>query len=195
MLQWEDGIFTEVYNLKSGAPKLFVDGQGVLWAVTSNTGVFAFDVATRKLLHHYTHNRTANSLYLNGGTDITQLNDSIMVVASGALEFINRRTGHIRLLRYEDGLPANNARQLQVDKNGFLWIITQNGLCRYNPANNRIITCGRKDGIAVANTTSDAGLRLSNGNIVFVGNASFAVIPAYCIYHYTSATQYCHYRF
>jgi ligand-binding sensor domain-containing protein len=57
-----------------------------------------------------------------------------------------------------------------MDKNGYLWIITSNGLSRYNPNNNRITPYGRKDGIIVAEQANVADYVTSEGNLIFGGS-------------------------
>jgi signal transduction histidine kinase len=56
-----------------------------------------------------------------------------------------------------------------MDRNGSLWIITSNGLCRYNPVNKQINVYGRKDGVILAERTSNADFLCSNNYIVFGG--------------------------
>jgi hypothetical protein len=75
----------------------------------------------------------------------------------------------VKLLTYEDGLPSNNVMRLRMDHIGYLWIVTSNGLCRYNPGNNRFTPYGRKDGILLAEQTNVADYASSTGNILFAG--------------------------
>lgn len=170
LVKYDDNVFTVVQDLGTIIYKVFIDRQGVIWLATHEKGLYAVDRVTGKILQHYTAETAKNSLYSNTGNDIEQLNDSIIVFGAGALNFINKRTGAVKQLTYEEGLPSNNVVRLRMDQKGFLWIITANGLCRYNPGNNRITPFGRKDGIIMAEQTTAADYACSNGNVIFAGN-------------------------
>jgi signal transduction histidine kinase len=160
---------TVVQDIGTIIYKIFIDKQGAVWLATQEKGLIEIDPSSGRVIRQFTANNGANSLYSNTGNDIEQLNDSIIVYGAGALNFINKRTGSVRLLRLEDGLPSNSVRRLRMDSDGFLWIITSNGLSRYNPFNNRITTYGRKDGITLAEQAIDADFRSRNNYIVFAG--------------------------
>ncbi|MCW3087258.1 MAG: hypothetical protein JWQ78_644, partial [Sediminibacterium sp.] len=122
-----------------------------------------------KVLQHYSTEGTDNKLFLNTGRDIEQLNDSIIVFGAGAMNFINKRTGKVHWLTVEEGLPSNTLQRIRIDADGYLWMITLNGLCRYNPATRRITTYGRKDGITLAHLTTEADYFSSSGFVMFTG--------------------------
>jgi two-component sensor histidine kinase len=155
-------------NIGSIIYKLFFDKQGLLWLATHEKGLYCLQPESGKIIRHYTAG--TNGLYANSGTDIEQLNDSIIVYSAGALNFINKKRGTVRLLRFEDGLPSNTVSRLRTDTAGYLWFITTNGLSRYNPYNNRITTYGRKDGVNVAELTTSADYRTANNFLLFGGN-------------------------
>jgi ligand-binding sensor domain-containing protein/two-component sensor histidine kinase len=169
IIKWDGRRFTVVYDIGTIIYKLFFDRQGTLWVATQERGLLQLDPATGRLLHEYTAGNGANSLYSNTGQDIEQLNDSIIVYGAGALNFINRKRHTVKLVRMEDGLPSNSVRRLRMDGDGFLWIITANGLSRFNPFNGRITTYGRQDGITLAGKTVYADFRSSTNYIVFAG--------------------------
>lgn len=169
LVRWSQNRFTVVQDIGTIIYKIFVDRQGAIWLATQEKGLIEIDAASGKIVRSFTANNGANSLYSNTGNDIEQLNDSTIVYGAGALNFINKRTGSVRLLRLEDGLPSNSVRRLRMDNDGFLWIITSNGLSRYNPFNNRITTYGRKDGITLAEQAVDADYRSKSNYIVFAG--------------------------
>jgi len=74
-------------------------------------------------------------------------------------------------------LPSNSVFRLRVDKTGFLWIITSNGLCRFNSQNNRVTPYGRKDGIILGEQTITADYVCSNGDVVFAGGNAVIMFP------------------
>ena len=58
---------------------------------------------------------------------------NISAYGAGALNLININTGKVQWLSFEDGLPSNTIKRIRADNDGNLWIITLNGLCKYNP--------------------------------------------------------------
>ncbi|MES2848535.1 MAG: two-component regulator propeller domain-containing protein [Bacteroidota bacterium] len=170
IIKYEKEKFSEVQHFNTVVHKLFFDSRGMLWVATYESGLYALDASTGKMLQHFTAGEGPNKLFTNSGSDIEQLNDSIIVLAAGSLNFINKYTGTVRLLTYEEGLPSNSVLRLRTDGNGYLWIITSNGLCRYNPSNNRITSYGRRDGIVLAEKTNMADFQCREGYLIFGGS-------------------------
>lgn len=175
LIKYADQKFTVVQDIGSIIYKVFIDRQGWIWLSTHEKGFYAINPADGKMIQRYTVNNGPNSLYSNTGNDIEQLNDSIIVLGAGVLNFINKKRQTVKLVTYADGLPSNTVERLRMDKSGFLWIITSNGLCRYNPNNHRLTPYGRKDGIVLGEKTSAADLILSNGHIVFAGSNAMII--------------------
>lgn len=168
----KDDGYEEISSVGSTIHKLFLDKQGWLWAATTTEGIIAIDTETGKILQHYTNHTATNKLYAEGGRSIAQLNDSIIAFGAGALNLINKKTGKVTIIGYEQGLPSNNVKRLRVDRQGYLWIITSAGLCRYNPSNGRFTQYGRKDGVTQTTLVSQSDLITSDGEIMFAGNGS-----------------------
>ncbi|MEJ7588198.1 MAG: triple tyrosine motif-containing protein, partial [Ferruginibacter sp.] len=170
LVKYSDNKFEVVHDIGSIIYKVFIDKQGWIWLSSHEKGLYAINPEDGKMMQRYTVNKGTNSLYSNTGSDIEQLNDSIIVLSAGVLNFINKKAKTVRLVTYADGLPSNTVARLRMDESGFLWIITSNGLCRYNPNNQRITPYGRKDGIILGERTNAADLKLGNGYIMFAGS-------------------------
>ena len=169
LLKWNGVAFSVVHDIGNIIYKIFVDNEGLLWLASQDKGLYCVNPQSGAIVHQWTADGSAAGLYSNSGTDIEQLHDGTIVYGAGALNFINKKTGAVKLLRYEDGLPSNSVKRLRLDAGGFLWIITENGLSRYNPYKNRIYTYGRKDGITLAGRTGYTDLYSSNGYVMFGG--------------------------
>ncbi|HPH83833.1 MAG TPA: two-component regulator propeller domain-containing protein [Ferruginibacter sp.] len=169
LIRHKQGEFKVMQDIGTIIYKIFIDRQGWIWLATHEKGLYAINPANGAILQHYTAESKTGRLYNNTGNDIEQLNDSLIVYGAGVLNVINKRSGQVRLLTYEDGLPSNNVMRLRMDHIGYLWIVTANGLCRYNPGNNRFTPYGRKDGILLAEQTNVADYASSNGQILFAG--------------------------
>ena len=173
LIRYNNDSFHVVLDIGTIIYKVFIDRQGWMWLATHEKGLYAVNPFNGQILQHYTSapaSGTRNRLYSNTGYDIEQLNDTIIVYGAGALNFINKKSGSVRLLTNEDGLPSNNVSRLRMDHEGFLWIITTSGLCRYNPKNNRITSYGKKDGIILAEQAATADFACKNGSLVFGGS-------------------------
>ena len=172
LVKWADNKFTLVEDIGTVIYKIFVDRDGWLWLATRERGLFAINPENGKILQHYSDDGSKNSLYSNSGTDIEQLRNNKIVFGAGALHLIDKKTGTVSILKYEDGLPSNTVARLRTDEKGFLWIITTSGLCRYNPNNNHFTSYGRRDGVVLAEQTIVADYLTSRGYIIFGGSNS-----------------------
>jgi len=175
LVRYQGAQFKTMIDIGAVINKVFFDRQGWIWLSTHEKGLYAVNPLTGKMIQRYTMHNGPNSLYSNSGNDIEQLNDSIIVLGAGVLNFINKNRQTVSVVTYEDGLPSNSVERLRMDKNGFLWIITSNGLCRYNPMNQRITPFGKKDGIVLGERTNAADLRLSNGYMMFAGGNAMII--------------------
>ncbi|RYE18589.1 MAG: hypothetical protein EOP51_21670, partial [Sphingobacteriales bacterium] len=168
----KDDSYEEILSVHSSVHKLFTDNEGWIWAATTTEGIIAINPHTGEKMQQYTNRSAQNKLYAAGGESIEQLNDNIIAFGAGALNLINKRTGKVSILGYEQGLPSNNVKRLRRDRQGYLWIITSSGLCRYSPWNGRIVPYGRKDGVTQTTLTNQADLITMDGEIIFAGNGA-----------------------
>jgi ligand-binding sensor domain-containing protein len=158
--------------LKTDYPvrKVLVDNSGDIWAATEGSGVFWLD-ERGKLKQHFAPGNREASLFLNNAVDVDQLNDSMIVCAAGALNFINKKTGKVSWVTIENGLPSNSVQRVRRDRRGFLWVNTNDGLCRFNPQNNTLTLYGKKDGMEYERMCIIADYVCRNGDIVFAGSS------------------------
>lgn len=169
LVKYHDGNFEVMQEFGTIIYKVFVDKQGWLWIATHEKGIYAVDPVSNTIVQHYTSDGDGAHVYTNTANDIEQLNDSIIIYGGGVLNFINKKNKTVRLLKYEDGLPSNNVLRLRMDRAGYLWIVTSNGLCRYNPNNNRITPYGRKDGVFLGEQANVCDYACNNGDLIFAG--------------------------
>ena len=170
LLKYVNGQFSIVQDIGSIIYKIFVDRQGWLWLATHEKGLYAVNPTTGLVLQHYSAQDDKAKLYSNTGYDIEQLNDSIIVFGAGCLNFVDKKNKKVKLVTYREGLPANDVYRLRIDDQGSLWIITSNGLSRYNPRNSRITPYSRKDGIMLAEQTKSADYVGREGFVMFAGS-------------------------
>ncbi|MBV9987922.1 MAG: hypothetical protein JO301_09600 [Chitinophagaceae bacterium] len=169
LISYDGKQFRLVQEMGSMITKILIDDEGLIWLSPLGKGLYCLSADGKKVLKRYTATAPDNRLFMNTGRDIDQLNDSVIVFGAGAMNFVNKKSGKVRWLTFNDGLPGNTIQRIRVDSDGYLWMITLNGLCRYNPSTGRITPYGRKDGITVAHRTVEADYFTSTGNLMFAG--------------------------
>jgi ligand-binding sensor domain-containing protein/two-component sensor histidine kinase len=163
-----------VANLGTVIYKLYEDKQGFIWAATHEFGLHKIDPTNGKTVAIYsTGAGKGKSLYSNVVTDIVPYNDSTLIIASGAINFLNINTGKIRQVSSDDGLPSNTVNSIEYDQNGSLWISLLSGLCRYNIPKNIFTSYSQRDGIFYDNFQIGASLRLPSGSMLFGNTHDF----------------------
>ena len=169
VIKYEDGRFRVMHQFYAIISKVFIDRQNMVWASVLEKGLYAIDRESGEILQHYHKDDKKTPTFGNAANDIEQLSDSIIVYGAGALNFINKYTGKVSIYSFRDGLPSNTIQRLRMDKQGYLWIMTTSGLCRYNPVNNRITPYGRKDGIIFSDLARACDYVCDEGYVMFGG--------------------------
>src|SRR5690606_6337858 len=75
-----------------------------------------------------------------------------------------------------DGLPSNQIAGLALDDEGFLWVATNKGLCRFDVASRACKLFATEDGLQSNDFTRFAYLRTTDGTLLFGGTGGFNVI-------------------
>lgn len=180
LISYDGKKFTVHQQLGTIIHKVLVDTKGRLWLATLNQGLYCLSGDGNRIIQHFTAEDKENPLFVNTGGDIDQVDDSTIAYAAGALNLVNIHTGKVSWRTFEDGLPGNSIQRIRADGEGNLWIITLDGLCKYNPRTNRFTPYGRRDGINLAHLTRTADFRCSQGYIMFAGgNALMFFVPSY----------------
>ncbi len=169
VIKYDGKDFSLVQKFKNIIAKILIDNEGLIWVPVNENGLYLLNNTGTKILHHYTDDKSNNSLFANTGNDIDQLNDSIIAFPTGALNFINKKTNKVQWLTFDDGLPSNTIYKVRKDGEGSLWMITSNGLCRYNPFTKKVTPYGKKDGITLARYTKEADYLCNEGFVMFGG--------------------------
>lgn len=149
--------------------KVFVDDEGLIWLATQDKGIYAINETSGAIEQHYTNQGTSNKLFNATARDIEQLNKDVIVAATDALTLINKKTKTVQTITTIDGLPSNSILKIRLDADGFLWIITDNGLCRYDHKRHLFTTYGKNDGILLGNITANADYLCSEKYVMFAG--------------------------
>ncbi|RPA69442.1 hypothetical protein EF405_06520 [Cyclobacteriaceae bacterium YHN15] len=145
-----------------------VDKNDRIWVCTSDKGVFILNRKTGETIRHLDD----NILSSNKQEKITQLNDSIFFFGYDLLNAYNANSGENRILSYSEGMISNDILHMQADQDGFLWIYTPIGICRYNYFQNSFTHYGNKDGFGLIERDGNGGVLTKDNILIFTGYSS-----------------------
>ena len=101
---------------------------------------------------------------------------SVWVGSLSGLFHFNPKTGGVRTLTVDDGLPNNTVYGIVKDSYGFFWFSTSDGLCRYND-NQNIFECYYSDDGLQSNEFRPRSILVdSDSNLYFGGVNGFSII-------------------
>ena len=102
--------------------------------------------------------------------DILVLGEDIWICTSGdGLIRFNTRNGKTENFTTKMGLPSNFINSI-IYANDFLWLGTENGLCRFNPKNNNVLTYSSTYSLSKTSFNSSSHFKLKNGQIALGTN-------------------------
>lgn len=103
-------------------------------------------------------------------SDLGVNGDEIWICTNGnGLIVYNYKSGNTRKFTTQNGLPSNFINSIIFD-NGFFWLGTENGLCRFNPKENTALTFSSTGSLSGASYNQNAVSRLKNGQLAFGTN-------------------------
>ena len=140
-----------------------------VWVGTVGGGLSRYDAVADTFRHFNEHslpalgNRTIPSLLQepSGALWIGTYSDGLNLLDS-TMTSVMRFTVH-------DGLPNNTIQGIAPDAGGMLWLATNNGLCRFDPASRRIQIFDERDGVAGSQFGMNTITRLHSGSILVGG--------------------------
>ena len=175
----ENDFFETAFSPRVPVTQIIHGRGGLAWVATNGRGVFVFEYLTGKLVGQYAAGNDNRGLASDNISDIEELSDSLVVAGGGGLSFINRYSREVNRFTFEDGLPSNDVQRLRADSGGILWIITANGLCRFDAKKKRVTSYGRRDGVTLAYKTTAADIISGNGLMIFAGNNAVMMFKPY----------------
>ncbi|MCY7357882.1 MAG: histidine kinase, partial [Rudanella sp.] len=180
----EDGIFTLDTKTHVWQP------QAVMWH--QNLFCFHFDRATRQLwVGTYLHGFSVYQLPPPGqksawkllrvglpGSTVLHFQDdpaqqTVWISTDRGLATYNRRTHRIRLFGEQQGLANSFVYGSLSDESGAVWVSTNRGISRLEPAQNQFTNFKLTDGLQGYEFNGNAVLRASDGRLYFGGVDGF----------------------
>jgi signal transduction histidine kinase/CheY-like chemotaxis protein/streptogramin lyase len=168
--QAPDHIEADLPNIHVGA--LASGPNGSIWVGTHN-GLVRLDGSTMQVIESAVPGSDDGSLARGGITSLVTDRMGRLWVSStgGAINILVGRDAHGRLrfrhLGMQDGLPNDNADDLQIAPDGAIWASTDDGLARIDPQTLKISDFHLKDGVYFNDHWSGAGTVTREGEILF----------------------------
>ena len=150
---------------------LLVDHLNRLWIGTVGAGLSLLDTS-RTQYRHFRHDESDSTSI---GSDLIyslyQSDENTIWVGthSGGLNKLDLKTGTFTSYTTEDGLPNNVIYGILPDEYGYLWLSTNLGLARFNPASERFKNFDVRDGLQDNEFNRHAAYRGADGMLYFGG--------------------------
>lgn len=125
--------------------KTVFEDEGMLWIATDNMGVWKFDLK-RHLLVSVSYRTSALSFPFAVNSFLKD--GKIMWMATyehGLVKYLPEKN-LLKTFSVREGLPGSLILQLFKDPGGYLWLSTNKGLVRFNPADNSVKIYNQNDG-------------------------------------------------
>jgi signal transduction histidine kinase len=156
--------------------KMYTDRNGFVWVTSTYHGLFKFDPVSGKQIDHFLSDGPEDRrLSKNSPFDIYQYNDSLILIANGAIDVLNIKTNTISHISTENGLPSNTVYSFERDNKGALWLGLAHGLCRMNLEKKIFSRFDKRDGIEYDNFNPGAVHKMRDGRLIYPCDRNFLV--------------------
>lgn len=88
----------------------------------------------------------------------------------------NGGSARFRRIGIEHGLPSSNINKILQDRQGYIWVSTDDGLARIDPHDFSVHALQRADGVAIRTFWAGSGANTSHGELLFGGDSGLTVL-------------------
>jgi ligand-binding sensor domain-containing protein/serine phosphatase RsbU (regulator of sigma subunit) len=154
---------------------VFEDSRGELWVGTQGGGLAKFDRDRGTFTTYRTDPRDRTTI----GSDFvfavheSRRGDIWVATYGGGIALLDRKSGRFRRYTTRDGLPSNSVYGILEDDAGRLWMSTNAGLCRFEPATGSFHTFGARDGLQSDEFNGGSFFESRRGEMFFGGIHGF----------------------
>ena len=152
--------------------KIIKDKEGNLWFATER-GLNLLKKESNEFIKFYHSSKNNNSLSDDYIYSILEdSNGNLWIGTNGSgLDKLNLDNFTFEHYSTNDGLPGNEIYTILEDINSNIWLATNNGICKFYPEENKVLTFGEVDGIYNNSFNPNAGL-LSENKLMFFGGSN-----------------------
>jgi ligand-binding sensor domain-containing protein/signal transduction histidine kinase len=182
VLDQSTGIITKYINDPNNNKSLggdyvrcfYEDKKGHIW-IGSGGGVSVFNPSTKDFTNYNQANTNFESDIIFSIYEDSKGNMWIGSMGGGLIK-LNPETRKIIDYTTKEGLPDNTINGIVEDQYGYLWISTNNGLCRFDPRTGNCKNLGLDNGLQSFEFSQGACLKTKGGEILFGGINGFNVV-------------------
>ncbi len=160
--------------IANGVRFTWEDRAGELWVGTFG-GLGRFDRATETFTNYPADPANPRGLASGNVMDLYEGDDGRIWVATygGGVNVLDRATDSFTRLTARDGLPNDAVYSLLPDADGNLWLATNRGLSKLDPASRSFINYDADDGLVANEFNGRAFFRTAAGELLFGGVGGF----------------------
>lgn len=119
---------------------IYEDNEGLLWVGTNSKGINIID-REKNIIRRIDKEHNDFTLSDYSINDITGKDDYIYIATDNGLNVLNKKTKKVEKYFKENNIANNNIKSLFLDKRGYLWIGTIDGISVLNTNDNTIKDC------------------------------------------------------
>ena len=168
----EDKVQTFRKNVRS----VFQDSKGNIYAGT-NSGLYIYNPITGKTNHFQADLNDSNALGHNTIIEIFEDSRNRIWLGSfgGGLISFDKEQQTFKNYTVRTGFPDNSVKSIEEDEDSVLWIGTNNGIVKFSPDAEQIVTFGKAYGLQSNVFNINASLRCNDGRMIFGGPNGFNI--------------------
>jgi ligand-binding sensor domain-containing protein/DNA-binding CsgD family transcriptional regulator len=150
---------------------LYEDRAGDIWIGTSSRGMLKFNRGPKSFTRYKAEAGNLNSLNDNDIHAIVEDAAGALWIGTsgGGLNSFDRASGTFNHYTTRDGLANNVVYGILEDENGFLWLSTNKGICRFDPAAKEFKNYDIRDGLQGYEFNGGAYYKSRSGEMFFGG--------------------------
>ncbi len=153
---------------------LYEDNSGIIW-IGCSEGLTKHDPESGSFISYWAVSGDTTSLSKNLVMSICEDKAGNLWVGTyaGGINRFNRESETFCHYREEHGLPNDIIYGILCDDDGYLWLSTNNGICKFNPQTLKCKNYDVKDGLQSDEFNSGSYFKSKNGEMFFGGINGF----------------------
>lgn len=160
--------------------QIYQTADGEIWLGTEGGGLVRFSPESEKFTRFVHHPDNPNSIGNNVAWSILEDDKGDLWIGTwgGGLNrwrYRDRKAGIVRFDKFgkSQGLPSNTLYDIVADKQGYLWLSSNQGLVRFHPQSHQIKHYDSSYGLQDNEFNLNAALATSSGQLLFGGSNGF----------------------
>lgn len=169
-VELHDSAFQALGDFGNIIQDITIDTQGRMWISVANRGIHQINPENGKSIQHYINKK--NSAHSLGSNNILQLlpyQDSLLFAISDKLHVINIHSGIVENFSFHEGLCSNALLSMELDRQGYLWLNTNDGICRFHYPSKSFQRFDEMDGFFSYSPDGYLHYQKADGSIIFGG--------------------------